>query len=136
LPFVLGAVLLALGCVGVAWRALRRCASIPDDELDPSDGLELQILQRERNLHLNLAGRNVQVLGRVALFGGTGLGIATLTGGRQYDMAAGAAFFSGVLGWTICAEFRRRIGSLAESWRVATNRKRRRQGVDPSERTS
>ena len=135
MPFVVGAALLALWCVGSAWRALRRCTSIERSELDPGDALELSILERERNLEFNLAGRKVQVLGRVALFGGTGLGIAALTGGREYDIVAGVAFLCGVASWSICAELRRRIGSLAESWRAATKKKHRRQGVDQSERT-
>jgi hypothetical protein len=131
-----GAGVLSALCLWFSWRAFRRCHAIESSvEGSESDVLEQSLLERERNIELNLAERNVRALGRVALFGGTGLGIAALTGGHEYDFLAGAAFGLGLFGWAGCGELRRRIGSLADSWRTATNRRRRRQGVDQSERT-
>lgn len=128
-------------CVWFSWRALSRCRAIeqatPDAvEAEPEDELERGLLRRERNLQLGLAKRNVQALGRAALFAGTGSSFLAFAGGSEDHLAAllpaGLAFAAGMSGWACCAEIHRRVGSLADAWR---SRQRRRQGVDPSERT-
>ena len=93
--------------------------------------------EAELNLELKLARRNVQALGRAALFGGAGLAFWAVATGQLVarPLAMWGSFGLGVVGWGGCRELQRRIGSLAESWRHTTNRRRRRQGVDPSERT-
>jgi hypothetical protein len=132
----LGAAAVSGLCVGFAWRALRRCREIvTTGENNETDVLERSLLERERNLAFNLARRNVQALRRAALFGGTGLSFLALTGGRGYDLLpAGEAFALGFLGWGVCGELHRRIGSLADAWRATIKRKRR-QGVDQLEST-
>jgi hypothetical protein len=143
----LGAGVLSALCIWFSWRALRRCQAIEAGsdsaarESQP-DELEDQLLVRERNLELSLAARNVQALRRAALFGGSGLAFWALSaggaGGREYDLVqAGEAFAAGFVGWAGCGELQRRIGSAADAWRRATNAKsrKRRQGVDQSERT-
>ena len=102
-----------------------------------SDPLEARLAERELNLELNLARRNVQALGRAALFGGTGLAFWGLASGEllTHPMALYRSLGLGLVGWGGCRQLRHRIGSLADSWRASTNRKRRLQGVDPSERT-
>jgi hypothetical protein len=132
---LLGAALLSAFCAWFSWRALRRCREIQSATALADDALEQNLVEREQNLAFNLAKRNVQALGRTALFGGTGLAFFALTGGREYDLVAGEAFGVGFAGWTICAELQRRVGSLADMWRSETNRRRRRQGVDHPERT-
>jgi hypothetical protein len=144
IPLAAGA--LSALCLWFSWRAFRRCRAIesrPESNAQENERvstaeheLELELLAREQNLELGLAKRNVQALRRAALFGGTGLSFWALTGGRSHDLLlAGEAFAGGIAGWAACGELQRRIGSLADSWRGATNRRRRRQGVDPSERT-
>jgi hypothetical protein len=135
---VLAGILSAL-CLWFSWRAYRRCRAIHGGVLegDP-DPLERGLAERELNLELNLARRNVQALGRVALFGGTGLAFWGLASGELLTHPIGLwrSFGLGLVGWGSCQELHRRIGSLADSWRAAIkNRERRRQGVDPSERT-
>ncbi len=105
-------------------------------ELD-ADPLERRLAEAELNLELNLARRNVQALGRAALFGGAGLAFWAVATGQLVTrpIAMWGSFALGLVGWGGCRELHRRIGSLAESWRAAINRRRRRQGVDPSERT-
>jgi len=143
----LGAGVLSALCSWFSWRLFRRCQAIQSgpESLAPAsqvDELEDELLARERNLELGLAKRNVQALRRASLFGGSGLAFWALAGGRggagEYDLvAAGQAFAAGLVGWAACGELQRRVGSLADSWRQATNAKsrRRRQGVDQPERT-
>ena len=125
-------------CLWFAWRAYWRCRAIHGGLLiaDP-DPLEESLAERELNLELNLARRNVQALGRAALFGGTGLAFWGLASGElvTHPMALYRSFGLGVVGWGGCRHLRQQIGSLADSWRASINRKRRLQGVDPSERT-
>ena len=102
--------------------------------------MERRLAEAELNLELNLARRNVQALGRAALFGGAGLAFWAVATGQLVTrpIAMWGSFALGLAGWGGCRELHRRIGSLAESWRAATNasnRRRQRQGVDPSERT-
>jgi hypothetical protein len=147
----LGAGALSALCSWFSWRAFQGCRAIEQGarsagDADPlnapheNDELELALLARERKLQLGLAKRNVQALGRVALFGGTGLSFLAFSGGGEYDLLhlrpALLAFGAGMLGWAACGEIHRRVGSLADSWRAANAKSRRpRQGVDPSERT-
>jgi hypothetical protein len=136
---LLAGILSAL-CLWFAFRAYRRCRAIhaglvgSEAEADP---LEERLAERELNLQLNLARRNVQALGRAALFGGTGLAFWGLAGGElsAHPMALFRSFGLGLVGWGGCRHLHYRIGSLADSWRASINRKRRLQGVDPSERT-
>jgi hypothetical protein len=134
---VLAGILSAI-CLWFAWRAFRRCreieASGPVVEADP---VEARLAEQDLNLELNLSLRNVKALGRTALFGGAGVAFWVVATGQLQasPLALWGSFGLGLLGWAGCSEIHRRIGSLAESWRAATNRKRRRQGVDPSERT-
>jgi hypothetical protein len=136
---LLAGVLSAL-CLWFAWRAFRRCREIEASvrATDP-DPLEQRLAEAELNLELNLAQRNVKALGRAALFGGAGLAFWAVATGQlvTHPIAMWRSFGLGLVGWGGCRELYRRIGSLAESWRSAANakRRRRRQGVDPSERT-
>ena len=135
---VLGAGSLSVLCLWFSWRAFQRCRAIhssAESAQAEDDPLEQKLAEREMNLHLSLAKRNVQALGRAALAGGTGLGFLALTGGSANHILAGQAFALGAVGWAGCRELHRRVGSLADTWRQATNRRRRRQGVDQSERT-
>jgi len=134
--------ILAALCLWFSWRAFRRCSTIHGGALEPEladDPLELRLAERQLNLELNLAGRTVKALGRVALFGGTGLAIWFYATGafKEQPLIAFSSFAFGLLGWGGCREFLRRIGSLADSWRSATEakRRRRRQGVDQSRTT-
>jgi hypothetical protein len=137
---VLAGILSAL-CLWFAWRAYRRCRAIhsglvateaTEVEADP---VEERLAESELNLELNLARRNVQALGRAALFGGTGFAFWGLASGDllTHPLGLWRSFGLGLLGWGGCRQLRYQIGSLADSWRAA--RRRRRQGVDPSERT-
>jgi len=136
-----GAGALSLVCVWFSWRALARCRAIAQGErpADHADELERELSTREHTLQLGLAKRNVQALGRAALFGGTGASFLAFTGGGKYDflnlLPALSAFGAGMLGWGACGEIHRRIGLLADAWRHANKRRRGRQGVDPPERT-
>ncbi len=105
-----------------------------------SEPLEQRLAEAELNLELNLARRNVQALGRVALFGGAGVAFWAVATGQlvTHPITIWGSFALGLVGWVGCRELHRRIGYLAESWRAstnATNRSRRLQGVDQSERT-
>jgi hypothetical protein len=128
----LGAGVLSALCVWFSWRTLARCSAIQrsSPSVEEEDELERELLARERNLQLGLGKRNVQVLGRVALFGGTGASFLVFTGGGEYDLVhllpALLSFAAGLLGWAACGEVYRRIGSLADSWRAVNNRTRRR----------
>jgi hypothetical protein len=130
---LLGAVVLSALCLLVSLNAFRRCRALP---LDPAaledDPLERRLAEREVTLELSGSRRSVQVLGRSALFGGTGLAVLELTGGSTHYGWAAGVFVVGLVGWMVCGELERRIGSLAESWRSVTERVRRRQGVDQS----
>ncbi|HEX2876878.1 MAG TPA: hypothetical protein VHP33_36750 [Polyangiaceae bacterium] len=138
-----------------SWRALGRCrniaASRPPARALPSPGsasvapeasatdFEQELELRELNAELNLAKRNVKGLAQVAFTGGLGLAFWALAGGREHQPEASLAFALGGVGGVACLGVSRKIGSLADGWRSAVNsaanRKRRRQGVDPSERT-
>ena len=134
---MLAGILSAL-CLWFSWRAFRRCRAIHggmvEEEPDP---LERRLAEAELNLELNLARRNVQALGRAALFGGAGVAFWAVATGQLVTRpsAMWGPFAFGLIGWGGCRELHRRIGSLADSWRDAANRRRRRQGVDQSERT-
>jgi hypothetical protein len=135
---LLAAGILSALCLWFSWRAFGRCREIHGGtvELTP-DPLERRLAEAEQNQELNLARRNVQALGRAALFGGAGLAFWAVASGQLVTrpIAMWGSFALGMVGWGGCRELHRRIGSLAESWRHATNQRRRRQGVDPSERT-
>jgi hypothetical protein len=88
-------------------RCRRQFAS-PSD----ADELELRLAEKEQKLALQLARRNVEALGRAALFGGTGCAVWELTGGSAHYLRAGVAFGLGFVGWAACGEVHRRIGSL------------------------
>lgn len=93
------------------WRCKRQLAATPVDD----DELERNLAARAEKLELGLARRNVEALGRAALFGGTGCAVWELTGGSTHYLNAGVAFGLGLLGWAGCGELHRRIGSLAGS---------------------
>ena len=134
---MLAGILSAL-CLWFSWRAFRRCRAIHGGIVeDEPDLLERRLAEAELNLELNLARRNVQALGRAALFGGAGLAFWAVATGQLVTrpVAMWGSFALGLIGWGGCRELQRRIGSLAESWRATTNRRRRRQGVDQPERT-
>ena len=137
-------------CVGVAWRAYRRCQNIAADERAlarkatssdaiEQDAFERELLLRELNGELNLGQRTVKVLAQAALTGGLALGFLALTGGHTHQPEALQAFGLGAVGGALGLGMYRKIGSLADDWRAqlnsAANRKRRRQGVDQPERT-
>lgn len=151
----LGAGCLSAVCFAFSWRALGRCQSIAAGSrvtgaLAPSGSpsatakgaatdSEQELELRELNAELNLAKRNTRGLAQVAFTGGLGLAFWALTGGREHQPEASLAFALGGVGGVACLGVSRKIGSLADGWRSAVNsaanRKRRRQGVDPSERT-
>jgi hypothetical protein len=106
--------LLSLFVVSYALRALSRCKRQLALAFSESDVLELKLAEREQKLELGLARRNVEALGRAALFGGTGCAVWELTGGSAHYLSAGVAFGIGVIGWMACSELHRRIGSLAD----------------------
>jgi hypothetical protein len=121
------ALVLATLATAVSALALQRARRSANESLD-RDPLEQRLAEKERRLVFGLARRNTLAMGRASLFGGTGLGVWVLTGGSTYYPQAGAAFGLGLLGWALCGEFHRRIGSLADS----VSKSRRRQGVDQS----
>ena len=84
-----------------------------DDDAD-EDELERKLAAKEQKLELGLARRNVEALGRAALFAGTGCAVWELTGGSAHYLQAGVAFGLGFVGWAGCGEVHRRIGSLAD----------------------
>lgn len=132
--------ILSASCLWFAWRAYQRCRKIRGGaglSGEVEDPLEERLAERELNLELNLASRKVQALGRAALFGGTGLAIWYVATGafKTEPSLAYLSFGFGLVGWSGCLELQRRIGSLADAWRAATNQERRRQGVDRSKRT-
>lgn len=130
--------ILAAFCLWFSWRAYRRCVAIHGGALvTDADPLEQRLAEKELNLELNLARRNVQALGRAALFGGTGLAFWGLASGDlpAHPLQLSCSFGLGVVGWGGCRQLQQKIGSLADSWRATANRKRRLQGVDQSERT-
>jgi hypothetical protein len=151
----LGAGCLSAVCFAFSWRALGRCRSITASHLptralpSPSSAVvapegaatdfEQELDLRELNAELNLAKRSTKGLARVAFTGGLGLAFWALTGGGEHQPEASLAFALGGVGGVACLGVSRQIGSLADGWRSAVNsaanRKRRRQGVDPSERT-
>jgi hypothetical protein len=134
---LLAGILSAL-CLWFAWRAFQRCREIEaSGGVVETDPVEARLAEQDLNLELNLALRNVKALGRAALFGGAGLAFWAVASGQlvTHPIAMWRSFGLGLLGWGGCRELYRRIGSLAESWRAATNRRRRRQGVDQAERT-
>ena len=148
----LGARCLSAVCCAFAWRALARCrANVAGDPFarpsappsdaagEPENAFERELELRELNDELNLAKRNVKGLAQVAFTGGLGLAIWALTGGREHQPEASVAFALGGVGGVACLVIRHDVGSLADVWRTrmnaGANRKRRRQGVDPSERT-
>lgn len=137
LPVLLAGAL-AGSCFGVAWRAYRRAGAARDAAArSEADALEARLAEKELGLRLRLARRNVQALGRAALFGGTGLAFWQYAAGGAQPLVAAQAFLLGFAGWVGCGELHRRLGSLADSWRAAVERgqRRGRQGVDPSSGT-
>ncbi len=130
--------ILSAFCLWFSWRAFRRCRAIHGSMVTvEADALEQRLAEAELNLELNLAGRNVKALGRAALFGGASAAFWAAATGElaTHPVALWRSFGLGLVGWGGCRELQRRIGQMADSWREATNRRRRRQGVDPSERT-
>jgi hypothetical protein len=136
------AALLSALCLWFSFRAYRRCVAIHGGAIElqgaaeEEELLEQRLAERELNLELNLATRTVKALGRAALFAGTGLAIwfvatGSFPGEPRFTYQS---FAFGLIGWGGCREFQRRIGSLADDWRSAMNRKRRRQGVDQPKR--
>jgi hypothetical protein len=93
------------------WRCKRQRASRSVDD----DELERNLAERAEKLELGLARRNVEALGRAALFGGTGCAVWELTSGSTHYLNAGIAFGIGLFGWLACGEVHRRVGSLAGS---------------------
>ena len=130
-------------CFVFSWRAFQRCRAITSTRATSSehspphetDSFEQRLAERESNAALNLAQRNVKGLAQAAFTSGLGLFFLAIAGGQGHHREAVAALALGGIGAIACLGVRRRIGSLADSWRDATNKKRRRQGVDPSERT-
>ena len=100
-----------------------------------TDAFEQRLAERESNAALNLAKRNVKGLAQAAFTGGLGLFFLAMTGGQGHHREAVEAFTLGSVGAIACLALRRRIGALADTWRDAANKRLRRQGVDPSERT-
>jgi hypothetical protein len=139
----LGAGSLSALCFAFSWRALQRCRAIttmptgasPPNAASEGDSFEQRLAERESNTALNMAKRNVKGLAQAAFTGGLGLFFLALTGGSGHHRDALGAFTLGSVGAIACLAVRRRIGYLADSWRDATNRRRRRQGVDQPERT-
>ena len=140
----LGAGSLSALCCAFSWRAYRRCRAItgsvtvtspPSEASSELDSVERRLAERESNAALNLAKRNVKGLAQAAFTGGLGLFFLSLAGGEGHHGEAMTALTLGSVGAIGCLGLRRRIGSLAESWRDATNRANRngrRQGVDQS----
>ena len=145
----LGAGSLSALCFAFSWRTYRHCQAItslrPDSKTEAeagtappthaTDSFEQRLAEREANAALNLATRNVKGLAQATFTGGLALAFLALTGGREHHQEAMVAFTLGSASAIGCLGLRRRIGSLAEIWRDATNRRRRRQGVDQQERT-
>jgi hypothetical protein len=150
----LGAGSLSALCFAFSWRAYRRCRAVtsvgvtppisptieaheagPDPPTHETNSFEQRLADREANAALNLAKRNVKGLAQAAFTGGLGFFFLALTGGQGHHREAIQALALGGVGAIACLELRRRIGSLAEAWRDATNRRLRRQGVDQPERT-
>ena len=100
-----------------------------------TDAFEQRLAERESNAALNLAKRNVKGLAQAAFTGGLGLFFLAMTGGQGHHREAVEAFTLGSVGAIACLALRRRIGSRADVWRAAANKRLRRQGVDPLERT-
>jgi hypothetical protein len=130
----LGAGSLSALCFAFSWRAYRRCQAITCATHE-ADSFEQRLAEREANAALNLATRNVKGLAQATFTGGLALAFLALTGGREHHQEAMIAFTLGSASAIGCLGLRRRIGSLAETWRDATNRRHRRQGVDQQERT-
>ena len=105
--------LLSLFATTYSARAFLRCKRRREAPQGDDDELERQLAARAEKLELVLARRNVEALGRAALFGGTGCAVWELTGGSTHYLNAGIAFGLGLFGWMACGEVRRRIGSLA-----------------------
>ena len=105
--------LLSVFAISYAVRALLRCRRRVNLNEGESDELELKLAEKEQKLELGLARRNVEALGRAALFGGTGCAVWELTGGSAHYLHAGVAFGFGLIAWAGCGEAQRRIGSLA-----------------------
>jgi hypothetical protein len=128
-------------CFVFSWRAFQRCRAITSASATPhraspeSDELEQRLAERESNAALNLAKRNVKGLAQAAFTGGLGLFFLAMTGGQGHHQEAVEAFTLGSVGAIACFALRRRIGLRADNWRAAANKRHRRQGVDPSERT-
>jgi hypothetical protein len=138
----LGAGSLSALCFAFSWRAYRHCRAITNlshaTEAPPThetESFEQRLAEREANAALNLATRNVKGLAQAAFTGGLALAFLALTGGRSQHQEAMVAFTLGSVGAIACLALRRRIGSWAEVWRDATNKRLRRQGVDQPERT-
>ena len=125
--------LLALSSLTYAFRTLLSCGRAwrSLSSLVQDDPLERRLAEKELRLLIGLGRRSVLALGRASLFGGTGLGVWALTGGSAHYLEAAASFALGLVSWAGCGEAQRRIGSLADGLRPS----KRRQGVDPSERT-
>ena len=106
--------LLALFAISYSVHVFVRCKRQRDVAAAEDDELELKLAKRQQKLEQGLGRRNVEALGRAALFGGTGCAVWELTGGSAHYLTAGVAFGIGLLGWMGCGELHRRIGSLAD----------------------
>jgi len=103
---LLAGILSAL-CLWFAWRAFQRCREIQRGALGlEPDPLERRLAEAQLNLELNLARRNVQVLGRAALFGGAGMAFWVVATGQlsTHPIAMWRSFAFGLLGWGGCGE--------------------------------
>ena len=125
MPSVALALALAALSIAVSIRALLRARQAASSSVD-DDPFEQRLAVKERRLVVGLARRSASAMGRASLFGGTGLGVWALTGGSTHYPQAGSAFGLGLVGWAVCGELQRRIGSLADS----VSKRGRRQGVD------
>ena len=108
MTLVVAGVLVALS-LAYSFRVFQRCRQASEAALTEEDELELRLAQKRVVLELKLGRRMVQALGRVALFGCTGLAVWELTGGSAHYLPAGIAFLLGFVGWAGCGELERRL---------------------------
>jgi hypothetical protein len=131
---LLAAGALSVFAVSYSFVTERRYAKLVQKALaaPEEDELEQKLAERLLRLEHGLARRSVLVLGRAALFGGTGCGVWELTGGSTHYLDAAIAFGLGLVGWMSTGEVYRRVGLLADMERALAASRRARQGVDQS----
>jgi hypothetical protein len=111
---VIASASVSAACVLAAHRSARRTAGAQRLELEESgDAVEQQLEARRAALMAGLARRSTQVYARIALASGTGLAVWELASGPTRVWGASAVFACGAMGWIVCAELARRIGSPA-----------------------